>query len=462
MYDVKNFLKMASMFLPEQQTGPVNNMGINPSPPSLGQTLAPTAPAPNASLEPAAPVANNNEFIGPPMPYDIQMQEAGNPYSLPPFIPETRAIDRATSMLDSFPTPTKPSLGRKIGASLVSLGVGPEQGARSMHGPYYRAVDDWKERFKPTLDLANQERYYNANMRSMHQAQMRDTVANRRADIAQGELDRKTKEGERRLANQETKLKLDDWKAKNPGGQVKIDENNEFIVIDKFGKVTKTGFSSNGMTEWDKLDLLQEHKMEQINRQGEIGNERMYPPIQIFTPSGQPGGVYQWGPGGGPPREVTPPGGGVIRTQPPGASSQSETYENADQQRKSWQNNAIRIMQQYPDLAKFIDYDPEFAPDAPPRIRDSADNPGWFTGSTAITPEEKAFLQEQIFGDRQVLRRSGSGPAGLPPMKPMSSRDKTALPKSTAPPTNPKKGDKHTAPNGVKLEFDGTGWVRVP
>jgi len=129
------------------------------------------------------------------------------------FEPQSRASNEAYELLKNMPIREKPSVARRIGASLVNIGMGPEATEQSLYGPYNREMLDWKMKFEPMMDIANQERYYNANMRQLAQTILTDQyrqkqlelqkeIEERRREVAEAQIARDTQRteiAERRL-----------------------------------------------------------------------------------------------------------------------------------------------------------------------------------------------------------------------------------------------------------------------
>src|SRR5205814_6897351 len=83
------------------------------------------------------------------------------------YSPETGASDKLNQLISEYPTHDKPSIMRKIGASLAGVGYGPKAGQDVLDEPFNEKLLDWKNKLQPTENAASLERYNNANERTM-------------------------------------------------------------------------------------------------------------------------------------------------------------------------------------------------------------------------------------------------------------------------------------------------------
>src|SRR4029078_4059898 len=144
MPDFLKFLQStANLFAPQQQNinpYPVNANVNNP----MGVSQIPQMVPVNQSG------INGGAFND--IPPDISQIPVGDPYAglRDLYQPEHRYSDMMEQMLNQFPQRQKPSLGRKIVASMVGAGRGGIKEADAViNEPYNNALADWKMRFDP-------------------------------------------------------------------------------------------------------------------------------------------------------------------------------------------------------------------------------------------------------------------------------------------------------------------------
>ena len=109
---------------------------------------------------------NDNEETQPFMPEDVNAPEQSFDMN-DLYDPETQATNRFNELLEQMPERNKPGVLRKIGASIVGLGGGPQAARRSLYAPYYNELEDWKEKIGPAQAGMTQERLGNVNKRQL-------------------------------------------------------------------------------------------------------------------------------------------------------------------------------------------------------------------------------------------------------------------------------------------------------
>lgn len=88
-------------------------------------------------------------------------------------------------------------------------------------------------------------------------------IAGRQADIDEAKERREGIKSKDEMDINHRKQALDEWKARNPEGELKIDENGKVHVIDKrSGATIDTGITADHFTEKEKLNLQQKHNID--------------------------------------------------------------------------------------------------------------------------------------------------------------------------------------------------------
>jgi len=176
--------------------------------------------------------------------------------------PDTQAQEMLYRMLGEMPQRQEPGILRKIAGSLINMGGDPNATEDALYGPYRRQMTDWQTKWKPTLDVANQERASNVNLRQIATSAATNAAAQRRLDIQAGESERKAKEGQQNIAIREKRAATYDWKARNPNHTVKIDSEGRLIGVNPQTNESQfiTGpdgqpVRSNELSDEDKINL---------------------------------------------------------------------------------------------------------------------------------------------------------------------------------------------------------------
>lgn len=191
------------------------------------------------------------------------------------YSPETAANERLTALLSQYPQRDNPGVLAKIVGSLIGGARGPDAADRAMYGGYYRKLEDWENQVKPAYQAANQERYNNSNER-----QYANQVLNQ--ELNREKFDHKQDYDTKALQLRERGVKVREYKAKNPNATFKVDQATGFIIaIDPVTKQvsypTYNGERVLGrdLSFEDRQDILQENRIESIDRMAEVGLNRV-------------------------------------------------------------------------------------------------------------------------------------------------------------------------------------------
>lgn len=140
-----------------------------------------------------------------------------------------------------------------------------------MNMPHQKRMEDWKITTQG-LERAAQEERQAANTEGLINKRIQDAV------LAQTREGRLGKEGERRLDQGDERLRiqnriadLNEWKARNPNGQIREIKGGNIVVINpQSGEVIDTGIPSGSLSDEDRLRLQGEIRSGQIEQQGAI------------------------------------------------------------------------------------------------------------------------------------------------------------------------------------------------
>lgn len=162
--------------------------------------------------------------------------------------PENAASDRLTSLLGQYPQHEKPSLLRKIGASIISVGQGPEAGMEALNRPFNEKLTDWKNQVGPAYQAAQIERGDNTNERTFAY----QSAAN---DIRKQLADAKIENDQAKLSVAQDRAEVYRMKAESPDWD--FDAKGPYVIKTnpKTGEVVTTGIKTGSMTDEDKINL---------------------------------------------------------------------------------------------------------------------------------------------------------------------------------------------------------------
>lgn len=170
--------------------------------------------------------------------------------------PEMRAQEQLYELLGKIPERNKPGILRKIAASAIGLGGGPEAADKALYAPYYQQMQDFEARFKPTLDVAQQERLQNANLLNIARAVLADETAQGRLSIQQQQADTARMRAETGQKRAEAYIALQQFKMQNPDWEIVRQEGGNYILINpRSGEAKDTGIKTGTMDELQELNL---------------------------------------------------------------------------------------------------------------------------------------------------------------------------------------------------------------
>ncbi len=183
--------------------------------------------------------------------------------------PDTTATDKFNTMVSSYPTEPKPSMGRKIGgAALGALsdigslfnaprgklndnpthaGVGIFDEVTGKND-YKNKIEDWKNQIQPVEQAANIERQSNANQRT----QAMQTVSD---ELKQEAIDAKNKNDETKAGIAQQRANVYQLKATKPDVKFNFSGPTVMVSDPATGEVKDTGIPTGAMSTLDKMTL---------------------------------------------------------------------------------------------------------------------------------------------------------------------------------------------------------------
>jgi hypothetical protein len=182
---------------------------------------------------------------------DMQPQQQGRLQEL--YQPEDRAINMLYDMISNMPERNQPGIGRKVLASIIGLGAGPEGAEQAMYAPYLQQMADWKTKLEPVQTAANLERQSNVNMRQLAQSQ----AAEERRMLALKESERAAREREENnRIRTESYVALNRFRTENPDWDIVKQEGGNYVLINpKTGETKDSGVPTGTMSQVDEINL---------------------------------------------------------------------------------------------------------------------------------------------------------------------------------------------------------------
>jgi hypothetical protein len=175
-------------------------------------------------LEPfGSPVDDTNIFTSQEPSIDQRMREL--------YTPETRSIDMMNEMINSMPQRRDPTKMQKFGATLAGIADGPRGAFDFLEAPRAREMSDWKAKFDPVKDIANQERYANQGNRMFADSVLRQERAQDTLDLNRDKLEQKTKTDAEKLKISQQRAAAYEYRIKNPNSKFEIDKQGRIIAL---------------------------------------------------------------------------------------------------------------------------------------------------------------------------------------------------------------------------------------
>lgn len=214
----------------------------------------------------------------PTNPFDVNPagQQTGgtDPYNVQSrmdqlYTPEHTALDKFNELLSNYPNREnyKPSLLRKIGASIMAVGggaprayqtggymppLGYDKAQEFLDKPFLDKLQDWKNQIGPSMQGAQLERQTNINERQ--------TAMQTIADELRAQADEHKKMNDERNAQiKQQRADVYEYKAKNPDMKLVMTKGGNVMAMDpRDGSLHDTGIPTGSLSDADKLALTYE------------------------------------------------------------------------------------------------------------------------------------------------------------------------------------------------------------
>lgn len=393
-------------------------------------------PMPNATM------TGIDQFAQKPLPNVISQEDIGSQSEgfIPPEIdyhkrmlelykPETQDSDRLEAIISRMPQRNKPGVMRKIAAALSGLTGDLRVVDRSLYGPYYNQMADWKNEYEPAKDLAQEERYSNNNARMLANSMLLQDRSDRRMD----ESERKNRSTEdiklKELARKEKRDAAYIWKTRNPNAQIKVDQKTGNLVginpqTLKSEIITGSDgepISGRDLSFVDRQNILQENALERIEA---VGDRQL--------------------------RVLPSQTAAQIELIDKRASVKSEDKDlSPSAQRTAKLARAEALIADHPELTKWIAIngdDVTIEPFKPGKL--------WNSG-----PENYEAIKDHIIHGKPYVKKEVKTPI-LDSSK-ATNKDVNKAAPGIPPVEKRTKGMKFTFPNGNIGQWDGTKWVPI-
>lgn len=380
--------------------------------PGMDPDINPQAPQMPTLSNPTRILQNPNE------PRQNWMQMIDQLYQ-----PETQASNRFNTLLDNAPELGRPGIARRLAATGMAFGSKTpiETAEKVMYAPYFREMEDWKAKSGPYYNAANLERQSNINERQLTGQMVTAQQNQQRLD----ETERKNREtaeiGMIRARAYAFKQEHPDWKFNFTGPTV--------MVTDPLtGTVHNTGIPTGSLTDFDKINLTAERRIEQIR---ETGNQQRQ--TQELRNTGA--------------AEVA-----RIRESNEGSGAAS----NPSQARIARNNRFQDIYDRFPQYRQFLER--PTSPNGDWQLKD-ARTPGLFRTITADEQRAYAEVSRMLSGNQSqgTGRMGGPGPGAGGNATPQS---RETPPQPASIPKDAQQVQYHRGLNKWRY-WNGTKWIEV-
>lgn len=336
------------------------------------------------------PSTSNVSLPSFPMQSNIPEYDQNDQYA--PNLPPNNPIqDRLSELLNTFPERNKPGIGRKLGASLVSLGMGPQYADDVLYGPYNRQLADWKTKAGVVGDVAKHESTFG------RLANSKDALAERTAARTEGN---QIKQG---------RLALDEWKSRHPNHVFKDTKGGNVIAFDPQnpGMPIDTGIATGTLTDKDKIDyqVSGQERLEDKRQSGRVSlADRNFQNRSILQDDAQANqsDLFNRAESGRNSRFNKGEAGRQSRFNNKTSTTGAGTKTSDTQMKQRYITNAMKMIQDDPSLKEWISFDPDTKL---PVIKDAAVKPGflasWGGAKTTTDPKMKQkrdMIYAKIYG----------------------------------------------------------------
>jgi hypothetical protein len=295
--------------------------------------------------------------------------------------PKNEYSQRLEEHLGQYPQREKPGFWRKLGASIVGLGYGPQGADAVLDARFNDQLGDWKEQLGPLQALARDENQDNSNQRML--ATQLGSIG-----IRDERLEAQSEHWRNQDENAKARTKIYELKSMMPDYDIQSSADGYLWAIDTKdpNRRFNTGIKSIHLSDAD-LEALRATNRERL---AGINNTAAYDRALVYG-----SGYYQ------PPDPNAPPVVGNPRDRkipPPPAGSKEVGRDSGEagmlptQQRTDQYNKANEIWQRYPQIRKYFRRKPEngsfeLKPPGP--------------GASPESKQNWQNLQEAIYGKRE-------------------------------------------------------------
>lgn len=211
-------------------------------------------------------------------PYDMSSQGG---MQIPPFQADTRRLDNLSNVDAAQPQRPDPGLLPRIFAGIAGLGTYngnnmiPLQD-EILYGRHNRDTNDWALSHKAAAEGAELESRNNVTANSNYNTALNREITDRRAneyirrgDIAQQEANRKVEADKVKADIEGRKIKLAEFKARNPGYKYEVDRSGDVYAVNPMNPQEKPipiGLKSQDFSDLEK----HEFRLGEITTQGAV------------------------------------------------------------------------------------------------------------------------------------------------------------------------------------------------
>lgn len=367
-------------------------------------------------------------MMPPEIDYDKRMLEL--------YKPEHSASERLREIVGRMPERNNPGIMRKIAASFLGFGGGPQAADLALYAPYYNAMSDWKNEYGPARDMAQEERYSNNNARMLANNILAQQMSDRRIDRQIARDKWQQNQGERRLGQGDKRLEqgqeIVDLRKKEFGLKEKLAEGGQIIVDSKTGQTYL--LDKKGELSTLPIDQLSFEEKEILRTNQKIRADKATPDkgqrdrLQLKVNADGSYEVINLDQGVG--KGVIKAGTGTAEKPAEPVKAPVKPTTELDKQR-ALNAKAIEVKSKHPEWEKWI----------------QIDKSGRFVG----------IKDKSWFGDEATYNKIYQAIYGTAP-----TTTNPANPAKTPPPVSERKiGMEFTFSNGNVGKWDGSKWVPV-
>jgi hypothetical protein len=290
-----------------------------------------------------------------------------------------QTLSQLKTKLNQMPQREDPSIWRRIGSQLASIGSGGpvgmwggvpvgwqsnnKAGVDFLNAPHDRKMEDWKNEVGILSDIAGIEGDVSREDRIREDAEL-DRELRERGMIRQEERDAEI--ARNNFANQELRMEIArmQLEGREQAAQEATKRAMELEQMRQSGRIDQLQFQS--MIQQELARLRGDITSDQIKLRGDVTRDtaeatQWSEPLQTFDKDGKPGQVIQTNKVTGEVRIVEAPG--VIRTTSSGSGTAGgNKVLSPTQENQALRNKALNIINSNPELTKYFETDSQGRP----------------------------------------------------------------------------------------------------